>query len=98
MPDTQNTDSGPDSRLEEPSPKSQPVGDTKLDKVGSGEAGLSGVSHDENPPTAPDTGAPSATEDAKADMGSGEGSGSGKKKMGERIKEKLHIGRSKDKS
>ncbi|KAL9593872.1 MAG: hypothetical protein Q9219_007339 [cf. Caloplaca sp. 3 TL-2023] len=62
-----------------PSPKTQPS---------EAHGGLSGLSHNTGAaPTAPDTGS-----DAVEDPTLGASQGQGKKKMGERIKEKLHIG------
>ncbi|KAI4092563.1 MAG: hypothetical protein LQ344_003409 [Seirophora lacunosa] len=61
------------------SPKSQPS---------EAQGGLAGVSHNTgNAPAAPDTGS-----DALDDPGLGASQGQGKKKMSEKIKEKLHIG------
>ncbi|KAL8718336.1 MAG: hypothetical protein Q9225_004515 [Loekoesia sp. 1 TL-2023] len=63
-----------------PSPKTQPS---------EAQGGLSGLSHNTgNAPSAPDTGS-----DAVEDPSLGASQGQGKKKMGERIKEKLHIGK-----
>ncbi|KAL8826006.1 MAG: hypothetical protein Q9170_007576 [Blastenia crenularia] len=63
-----------------PSPKTQPS---------EAQGGLSGVSHNTgNAPSAPDTGS-----DAVADPALGASQGQGKKKFGERIKEKLHLGK-----
>ncbi|KAL8730375.1 MAG: hypothetical protein Q9166_004140 [cf. Caloplaca sp. 2 TL-2023] len=64
-----------------PSPKTQPT---------ESQGGLAGVSHNTgSAPSAPDTGVPEATENP----GLGASQGEGKKKIGDRIKEKLHIGK-----
>ncbi|KAL8763694.1 MAG: hypothetical protein Q9184_000589 [Pyrenodesmia sp. 2 TL-2023] len=65
-----------------PSPKTQPS---------EAQGGLSGISHNTgSAPTAPDTGS-DAVEDPS--LGASQGQGPNKKKMGDRIKEKLHIGK-----
>ncbi|KAI4201859.1 MAG: hypothetical protein LQ346_002063 [Caloplaca aetnensis] len=65
-----------------PSPKTQPS---------EAQGGLSGISHNTgNAPTAPNTGS-DAVEDPS--LGASQGQGPNKKKMGDRIKEKLHIGK-----
>ncbi|KAL8930711.1 MAG: hypothetical protein Q9208_000582 [Pyrenodesmia sp. 3 TL-2023] len=65
-----------------PSPKTQPS---------EAQGGLSGISHNTgDAPTAPDTGS-DAVEDPS--LGASQGQGPNKKKMGDRIKEKLHIGK-----
>ncbi|KAL8938460.1 MAG: hypothetical protein Q9216_003888 [Gyalolechia sp. 2 TL-2023] len=63
-----------------PSPKTQPS---------EAQGGLSGISHNTgNAPGAPETGS-----DAVEDPALGASQGQGKKKMGDRIKEKLHLGK-----
>lgn len=63
-----------------PSPKTQPS---------EAQGGLSGISHNTgNAPSAPETGS-----DAVEDPALGASQGQGKKKMSERIKEKLHLGK-----
>lgn len=65
-----------------PSPKTQPS---------EAQGGLSGISHNTgNAPTAPDTGS-DAVEDPS--LGASQGQGPNKKKVSDRIKEKLHIGK-----
>ncbi|KAL9029131.1 MAG: hypothetical protein Q9196_002592 [Gyalolechia fulgens] len=63
-----------------PSPKTQPS---------EAQGGLSGISHNTgSAPSAPETGS-----NAMADPALGASQGQGKKKMGDRIKEKLHLGK-----
>lgn len=64
-----------------PSPKTQPT---------ESQGGLSGISHNTgSAPSAPHTGVPDAGESPSLEASQGEA----KKKMGDRIKEKLHIGK-----
>ncbi|KAI4105039.1 MAG: hypothetical protein L6R37_002927 [Teloschistes peruensis] len=69
-----------------PSPKTQPT---------ESQGGLSGISHNTgSAPTAPATGNQAALEDPA--LGASQGQEKEKKKIGDRIKEKLHIGGKKD--
>ncbi|KAL8874437.1 MAG: hypothetical protein Q9174_000230 [Haloplaca sp. 1 TL-2023] len=70
-----------------PSPKTQPT---------ESQGGLSGIDHNTgSAPSAPETGNKAAMEDPGLGASVGQGGGE-KKKMGDRIKEKLHIGGKKD--
>ena len=70
-----------------PSPKTQPT---------ESQGGLSGIDHNTgSAPSAPETGNQAAMEDPGLGASVGQGGGE-KKKMGDRIKEKLHIGGKKD--
>lgn len=79
--DNPSTTTAPAADTDYPSPKTQPT---------ESQGGLSGIEHNTgSAPSAPDTGNPEAMDD----LSLGASQGQGKKKMGDRIKEKLHIGK-----
>ncbi|KAI4168407.1 MAG: hypothetical protein LQ343_006416 [Gyalolechia ehrenbergii] len=79
-PTTTTTTTAAAADADYPSPKTQPS---------EAQGGLSGISHNTgNAPSAPETGS-----DAVEDPALGASQGQGKKKMGDRIKEKLHLGK-----
>ncbi|KAL9606646.1 MAG: hypothetical protein Q9179_000168 [Wetmoreana sp. 5 TL-2023] len=78
---TDTTTSAAAADTDYPSPKTQPT---------ESQGGFSGISHNTgSAPSAPDTGNQEALEDPAL----GASQGQGKKKIGDRIKEKLHIGK-----
>ncbi|KAL8912716.1 MAG: hypothetical protein Q9171_002349 [Xanthocarpia ochracea] len=84
-PSTTTTTTAAAADTDYPSPKTQPT-----ESAG----GLAGVSHNTgSAPSAPHTGVPDFSLNPDSGLGAGENHGEGKKKMSERIKEKLHMGK-----
>ncbi|KAL8929657.1 MAG: hypothetical protein Q9172_000336 [Xanthocarpia lactea] len=85
IPSTTTSTTAAAADTDYPSPKTQPT-----ESAG----GLAGVSHNTgSAPSAPHTGVPDSSLNPDSGLGAGENHGEGKKKMSERIKEKLHMGK-----